>query len=119
MTAPHPGDPAKHVVAVYPGTFDPITNGHLDILRRALALFDRIVVTIAVNPRKQPLFTVEQRIGFIRDALGYQPTFFVISGTVALAGVWAAFALKRDDEEVEGDPFIRDSQRIEIVASPA
>lgn len=75
MTAPHsgdlakPGDPAKHVVAVYPGTFDPITNGHLDILRRALALFDRIVVTIAVNPRKQPLFTVEQRIGFIRDAL--------------------------------------------------
>lgn len=69
MTAPIPGDPAKHVVAVYPGTFDPITNGHLDILRRALALFDRIVVTIAVNPRKQPLFTVEQRIGFIRDAL--------------------------------------------------
>ena len=69
MTAPNSGDPAKHVVAVYPGTFDPITNGHLDILRRALALFDRIVVTIAVNPRKQPLFTVEQRIGFIRDAL--------------------------------------------------
>ena len=62
-------DPAKHVIAVYPGTFDPITNGHLDILSRALALFDRIVVTIAVNPRKQPLFTVEQRIGFIRDAL--------------------------------------------------
>ena len=57
--------------------------------------------------------------GFIRDALGYQPTFFVISGTVALAGVWAAFALKRDDEDVEGDAFIRDSQRIEIVASPA
>jgi pantetheine-phosphate adenylyltransferase len=62
-------DPAKHVVAVYPGTFDPITNGHLDILERALALFDRIVVTIAVNPRKQPLFSVDQRIGFIRDAL--------------------------------------------------
>jgi len=57
------------VTAVYPGTFDPITNGHLDILERALAMFDRIIVTIALNPRKQPLFTVEERIGFIRDAL--------------------------------------------------
>ena len=62
-------DPSKHVVAVYPGTFDPITNGHLDILERALNLFDHIVVTLAVNPRKQPLFTVEERVGFIRDAL--------------------------------------------------
>ena len=56
-------------IAVYPGTFDPITNGHLDILERALNLFDHIVVTLAVNPRKQPLFTVEERVGFIRDAL--------------------------------------------------
>jgi len=56
-------------VAVYPGTFDPITNGHLDILERALALFDRVIVTIAVNQRKQPLFTVEERIGFIRAAM--------------------------------------------------
>lgn len=62
-------DPSKHVIAVYPGSFDPITNGHLDILRRALALFDHIVVTLAVNPRKQPLFTVEERVGFIRDAV--------------------------------------------------
>ncbi|HVV81542.1 MAG TPA: pantetheine-phosphate adenylyltransferase [Kofleriaceae bacterium] len=59
----------RPIVAVYPGTFDPITNGHLDILERALELFDRLVVTIAVNPRKQPLFSVEERIGFIRDAL--------------------------------------------------
>jgi pantetheine-phosphate adenylyltransferase len=57
------------VVAVYPGTFDPITNGHLDILDRALALFDKIIVTIALNPRKQPLFTVEERIAHIRDAI--------------------------------------------------
>jgi pantetheine-phosphate adenylyltransferase len=62
-------DPSKHVIAVYPGTFDPITNGHLDILERALNLFDHIVVTLAVNPRKQPLFTVDERVGFIRDAL--------------------------------------------------
>ncbi|HEY1553020.1 MAG TPA: pantetheine-phosphate adenylyltransferase [Kofleriaceae bacterium] len=56
-------------VAVYPGTFDPITNGHLDILGRALRLFDRVIVTIAVNQRKSPLFTVEERIQFIHDAM--------------------------------------------------
>jgi pantetheine-phosphate adenylyltransferase len=55
--------------AVYPGTFDPITNGHLDILVRALRLFDHVIVTIAVNQRKQPLFTVEERVRFIRDAV--------------------------------------------------
>jgi pantetheine-phosphate adenylyltransferase len=56
-------------IAVYPGTFDPITNGHLDILERALRLFDRVIVTIAINQRKQPLFTPEERIQFIRDAM--------------------------------------------------
>lgn len=56
-------------IAVYPGTFDPITNGHLDILNRALALFDKVIVTIAVNQRKGPLFTVDERIEFIREAM--------------------------------------------------
>lgn len=56
-------------IAVYPGTFDPITNGHLDILDRALKLFDRVIVTIAPNERKKPLFTVDERIAFIRDAM--------------------------------------------------
>lgn len=49
--------------------------------------------------------------GSLRDAIGYQPTFYVISAVVAVAGIWAFFALKRDDQQVEGDPFIRDSQR--------
>ncbi|HEY0250809.1 MAG TPA: pantetheine-phosphate adenylyltransferase [Kofleriaceae bacterium] len=56
-------------IAVYPGTFDPITNGHLDILERALRVFDKVIVTIAVNQRKAPLFTVEERIEFIRGAM--------------------------------------------------
>jgi len=56
-------------VAVYPGTFDPITNGHLDILERALRVFDRVIVTLAVNQRKAPLFTAEERIRFIHDAM--------------------------------------------------
>ncbi len=56
-------------IAVYPGTFDPITNGHLDILERALALFETVVVTIAPNVRKNPLFSTDERMQFIRDAL--------------------------------------------------
>jgi len=56
-------------IAVYPGTFDPITNGHLDILERSLAVFDTVVVTIAPNIRKNPLFSTDERIQFIRDAL--------------------------------------------------
>ena len=56
-------------VAVYPGTFDPITNGHLDILERALAVFQQVVVTIAPNIRKNPLFSTDERMQFIKDAL--------------------------------------------------
>ncbi len=56
-------------VAVYPGTFDPITNGHLDILERALAVFHQVVVTIAPNIRKNPLFSTDERMQFIKDAL--------------------------------------------------
>ena len=56
--------------AVYPGSFDPITNGHVDILRRSLAIFDRVIVAIAENIRKQPLFTFEERKSHIRAAIG-------------------------------------------------
>jgi pantetheine-phosphate adenylyltransferase len=56
-------------VAVYPGTFDPITNGHLDVLERALGIFHHVIVTIAPNIRKNPLFSTDERMQFIRDAL--------------------------------------------------
>ena len=56
-------------VAIYPGSFDPITNGHVDILHRALVLFDRVVVAIANNVRKAPLFTVEERKDHILRAV--------------------------------------------------
>lgn len=54
-------------IAVYPGTFDPITNGHLDIVDRALNLFDKVIIAIAINPTKEPIFTLEERIDMIRE----------------------------------------------------
>jgi pantetheine-phosphate adenylyltransferase len=56
-------------LAVYPGSFDPITNGHLDVLRRAVAVFDRVVVAVLENPRKTPLLPTELRVELIRAAL--------------------------------------------------
>ena len=55
-------------VAVYPGSFDPITRGHEDLIRRALTFADRVIVAVAVNVAKQPLFTLEQRVGLIQKA---------------------------------------------------
>ena len=56
-------------VAVYPGSFDPITNGHIDIVGRAAAVFERLVIGVLANPRKQPLLDAETRIRVIREAL--------------------------------------------------
>jgi pantetheine-phosphate adenylyltransferase len=56
-------------VAVYPGSFDPITNGHIDIIERAANVFERVIVAVLANPRKAPLLDVDTRIGIIRDAL--------------------------------------------------
>jgi pantetheine-phosphate adenylyltransferase len=59
--------------AIYPGSFDPITNGHLDLIERGLKIFDEIIVAIAVNPIKQPLFTIEERVDLIRQVLNDHP----------------------------------------------
>ncbi len=56
--------------AIYPGSFDPLTNGHLSIIHRGLRVFDRLTIAIANNPTKAPLFSVEKRKDFIREALG-------------------------------------------------
>lgn len=60
-------------LAVYPGTFDPITYGHLDIIKRAAALFDEVTVAVTTNPAKTPLFTVAERVAMIRQATAKQP----------------------------------------------
>jgi pantetheine-phosphate adenylyltransferase len=55
--------------AFYPGTFDPITNGHLDLIERALRLFDRVIVAVGTGRDKEPMFTVDERLALIRDAV--------------------------------------------------
>jgi len=55
--------------AIYPGSFDPLTNGHLDVIERAVKLFDRVVVAVAKNESKQPLFSLEERLLLVRESI--------------------------------------------------
>jgi pantetheine-phosphate adenylyltransferase len=59
--------------AMYPGTFDPLTNGHYDLVRRAAGIFERVVVAVAANPGKAPLFTIDERVELARQVLGDIP----------------------------------------------
>jgi pantetheine-phosphate adenylyltransferase len=61
-----------NTIAVYPGSFDPITNGHLDIVARATAVFDAVIIGVLANPRKTPLLPVDARMAVIREALAAQ-----------------------------------------------
>ena len=56
--------------AIYPGSFDPVTNGHLDVIERARKLFDEVIVAVAYNDQKQPFFTLEERLELLRKAIG-------------------------------------------------
>ena len=56
-------------IGIYPGSFDPVTRGHEDLIRRSLAFVDRVIVAVAVNPAKQPLFTLEERVALIQRAV--------------------------------------------------
>jgi pantetheine-phosphate adenylyltransferase len=78
-------------LAIYPGTFDPITNGHLDILRRSLRLFDRVIVALAENIRKAPLFSLEERRRLILAAIEHDPRVEVD----AFSGLLVDYAKRR------------------------
>jgi pantetheine-phosphate adenylyltransferase len=57
-------------IAVFPGQFDPMTNGHLDVIRRGVKLFDELIVAVGTNPEKQEMFTQSQRVAMVKEALG-------------------------------------------------
>ncbi|MGA2589679.1 MAG: pantetheine-phosphate adenylyltransferase [Bryobacteraceae bacterium] len=67
------------MIAIYPGSFDPITNGHLDLIERGCRLFDKLIVSILSNETKQPLFSVEERIEMLREVVGGYPNVAVDS----------------------------------------
>jgi pantetheine-phosphate adenylyltransferase len=77
--------------AVYPGTFDPITNGHTDLVRRAAGIFNRVVVAIAANPGKTPMFTLQERVDMARRVLAEVPNVEV----VGYKGLTVDFARER------------------------
>ena len=60
----------KSNIAVYPGTFDPVTYGHIDIIRRAARIFDKVIIAVAHNDEKSPLFSVEERVFMLKDSIG-------------------------------------------------
>ncbi len=64
---------------IYPGTFDPVTNGHIDVIKRAIDLFDKVVVTVAKNPVKFSMFTVDERLVMLKESLKEFPTVSVDS----------------------------------------
>lgn len=77
--------------AVYPGTFDPITNGHHDLVRRAASIFDRVIVAIAANPNKAPMFSLDTRVDLARRVLHELPNVEVLG----YAGLTVEFARKQ------------------------
>ncbi len=56
-------------IAIYPGTFDPITNGHIDLVQRTLKIFDKVIIAVAPSQKKEPLFTIEERLGLIEESI--------------------------------------------------
>ncbi len=78
-------------IAVYPGSFDPITNGHLDVVRRAARVFDRVVVAVLGNPRKSPLLDADTRVAVIRAAIAEDPSLAGIVDVRTFDGLTVAF----------------------------
>ena len=78
-------------IAIYPGTFDPITNGHMSIVKRALQIFDKVVIAILNNPQKKPLFSIEERIYMIEEVFKDTPNI----ETDFFEGLLVDYAIKK------------------------
>lgn len=83
-------------IAIYPGTFDPITMGHVDIIDRALNLFDQVIVAVAINPSKDPVFNLDERIKMIEDTFDDHPSIRVES----VSGLLVDYAYKQNAKAI-------------------
>lgn len=101
-------------VALYPGSFDPITMGHVDIVRRGLAVFDRLVVAIAVNPRKTPTFTEAERVALIQASFPGEASQRAVAEQSELAEGSPPAAERRDNPS-DSLPVSAAGGRIEVV----
>lgn len=72
---------------IYPGTFDPITNGHLDIIERSAVIFPRVLVAVANSPSKKPLFSLEERVELVRQSVAHLPNVEVLGFSDLLANI--------------------------------
>lgn len=86
--------------AIFPGSFDPFTNGHLDIVKRSLHLFDEIVVAVLNNPDKNAMFTAEERCGMIREIIAETDCGGCKVTTESFSGLTAEFAQKKDAKAI-------------------
>lgn len=94
MTQKKNKSPVKHpTTVVYPGTFDPITNGHVDIIKRALQMYDKVVIVIAINALKEPLFSIDERIKMIRKCFGSSYERIEVDTT---SGLIVDFAMEKE-----------------------
>lgn len=119
-------------IGVYPGSFDPVTNGHLDIVERATKLFDQVIMTVIHNPRKRSLFTVDERVQMLSEATCSNPRIIVdsFSGLLmdyvnrkkALAVIRGLRAVSDFDYEMQmalmNNKLCPDVETIFIIASP-
>jgi pantetheine-phosphate adenylyltransferase len=89
-------DLQKPSLAIYPGTFDPITMGHVDIINRALNLFDKVIVAVAVNSAKDPVFTLDERMRMIEDSFTENPRIAVKS----VSGLLVDYAYRQNAKAI-------------------
>ncbi len=118
--------------AIYPGTFDPITNGHLDIIERALSCFGRVVVAVSQHPSKQPLFSLEERVAMVKEAVGGLAGVDVDSfegllvdhvrrrgGSILVKGLRAVGDLEYELQMAQMNRDLAEVETVFMVASPA